>query len=95
MALAKITLQLGKKKIELTQKEFEELKKDMRELDKSHYYYWHNYRPYWDWSNPGPALCGSANTGGSITRDSITLNDSVQATNTAPSFNGSVVSYEN
>ena len=52
MALAKITLQLGKKKIELTNEEFQELKKDMRELDKIHSDYWRNYRPAMDWSNP-------------------------------------------
>ena len=40
MALAKISLKLGKKTIELTPEQFEELKKDMRKLDKDYHYYW-------------------------------------------------------
>lgn len=88
MALAKITLQLGKKKIELTKKEFEELKQDMRQLDKDHHYYWYNYQPYW---NPAPmtfttTTCGNA--------DVMLTDDMTQSiTASPPDFTGSVVSY--
>ena len=83
MALAKITLKLGKKTIELTEKEFEELKQDMRELDKNHYYYWYDYRPIW--------------YGADITSKPVLYSNSPETTVTSgsppPDFHGNTLSY--
>lgn len=97
MALAKITLKLGKKTIELTSEQFEELKQDMRDLDKSHNYYWHNSPWYQPWYYNQPVLreFTTCNLVGSASNFS-----SSDAANRAvsllpakpPNFSGSVVS---
>jgi len=88
MALATITLKLGKKKIELTAKEFEELKADMRQLDKNHYYYWHNYQPYWYQNSISSPITFTTSAGSAV--DVID-----HEIGSAPDFGGSIVSYTN
>ena len=104
MALAKISLKLGKKKIELTPAQFEELKQDMRELDKHHHYYWNLYphREYW-WGNSAPYITyTTSNAGGSLSAmpdaNIFSISDMAalpidQLVEPPPSFKGSVLSF--
>jgi len=88
MALAKITLKLGKKKIELTQKEFEELKQDMRKLDQDYRWYW--YPQYW---NPAPLTFTTTTVSGG-NADVMLTDDMTQSISVSPpDFSGTVLGY--
>ena len=106
MALAKISLKLGKKTIELTPAQFEELKRDMRELDKSHHYYWHRspwYEPWYHQQSPAPmftytnAVAGNAGVNMSKLTTDCASNSAVMLTTLStlpepPEYKGSVLS---
>ena len=85
MALAKITLKLGKKKIKLTPEEFEELKQDMRQLDSDHKYYWYYTHRYW----PTQPLMYTTTSGSIISTGSEVYTNDVSGVN----FTGDVLSY--
>ena len=100
MALAKISLKLGRKTIELTPEQFEELKQDMRDLDKSHHYYWHTspwYQPWYDRPNRLPTFTYTTPVVyGSSCDAAISANSLISQTSNAvpepPAFSGSILS---
>lgn len=101
MALAKITLKLGRKTIELTNEQFEELKQDMRDLDRQHHYYWHHspwYSP-WYYNQPMtsiPLVMSSAGVNVSVGSSNNAANVANQMlasdASKPPAFEGSIVS---